>query len=142
MTAQSLIARDAADPLRVRRLTRLLLRLGCVLAAGESPRSAAKLLRGTPPLLQLAPVPNDGRPLREYLPRRAHVFLSRNLMWVRCSAAGLAATVALVYLVLPRLFTKDAAVAAGVRPLTLQARPSGSACPSSVHIASHAAASR
>ena len=37
-----------------------------------------------------------------------------------CRAAGLAATVALVYLGLPRLFTKDAAVAAGVRPLTLQ----------------------
>lgn len=37
----------------------------------------------------------------------------------------MAATVALVYLALPRLFTKDAAVAAGVRPLTLQARQPG-----------------
>ena len=34
MTAQSLIARDATDPMRIRRLTRLLFRLGVILAAG------------------------------------------------------------------------------------------------------------
>ena len=66
MTAQSLIARDAADPARVRRMARLLLRLGLV------------------------------------------------------AAAGLAAALAATYLALPRLFTKDDAVAAAVRPLTPQ----------------------
>ena len=43
-------------------------------------------------------------------------------MFLVCDVAGLAATVALVYLGMPWLFTKDAAVAAGVRPLTLQVR--------------------
>ena len=36
------------------------------------------------------------------------------------AAAGLAATLAATYLALPRLFTKDDAVAAAVRPLTPQ----------------------
>ncbi len=44
VTAQSLIARDATDPMRVRRLTRLLLRLGCILAAGEQALGPASQL--------------------------------------------------------------------------------------------------
>jgi hypothetical protein len=42
VTAQSLIARDATDPQRVRRLTRLLLRLGCILAVGAAAVPAAR----------------------------------------------------------------------------------------------------
>ena len=49
MTAQSLIARDATDPMRVRRLTRLLLRLGCILAACEQLYPATEAISPSSP---------------------------------------------------------------------------------------------